>query len=231
MSDSRVTVYLLAENRLLREALSGILGKKSDVRVVGSNAFGESTDRQISELKPQILLSDGMILIPSRLILLSKLQSQLKRLRVILVGMEAERGLFLSAVRSRVCGYVLKDASAGEVYSAVQSVAKGEAVCPSLLLQWLFEAAADVPDHVPRLLATRKLGLTLRQQQLILLIGRGLTNKEIASHLNLSEQTIKNHVHRMLQKAGESDRLAIVERYIDLARAREENIGLIAAVK
>jgi len=55
------------------------------------------------------------------------------------------------------------------------------------------------------------LGLTRREQQLVQLIGRGLTNKEIASQLNLSEQTIKNHVHRMLQKLGASDRLAAVE--------------------
>jgi two-component system, NarL family, response regulator DevR len=220
MLDPRATVYVLSDNRLLREALSRILGKKPDLRIVGANAFRESIDKHIAALKPTILLSDGVILATSRCPLLGKLQSQMERPRVILVGMEADRAPFLSAVRSGVYGYVLRDASAAEVYSAVQSVAKGEATCPPQFLQWLFQAVAEVPEVAPHLLGKRRLSFTSRQQQLILLIGRGLTNKEIASQLNLSEQTIKNHVHRMLKKAGESHRLAIVERYAHLADSR-----------
>jgi DNA-binding NarL/FixJ family response regulator len=56
-----------------------------------------------------------------------------------------------------------------------------------------------------------QLGLTRRQQQLVPLLAQGLTNKEIALQLNLSEQTVKNHVHRMLQKVGADDRLSVVE--------------------
>ena len=55
------------------------------------------------------------------------------------------------------------------------------------------------------------LGLSRREQELVGLIQQGLTNKEIASRLNLSEQTVKNHVHRMLRKVGAQDRLSIVE--------------------
>ena len=55
--------------------------------------------------------------------------------------------------------------------------------------------------------------LTRREQQLIPLIGQGLSNKEIANHLSLSEQTIKNHIHRILRKVGVSDRLSVLEAY------------------
>jgi DNA-binding NarL/FixJ family response regulator len=55
------------------------------------------------------------------------------------------------------------------------------------------------------------LGLSRREQELVGLIQQGLTNKEIASRLNLSEQTVKNHVHRILRKVGAQDRLSIVE--------------------
>jgi DNA-binding NarL/FixJ family response regulator len=55
------------------------------------------------------------------------------------------------------------------------------------------------------------LGLTRREQQLVQMIGRGLTNKEISAELNLSENTVKNHVHRMLRKVGANDRLGAVE--------------------
>lgn len=226
MLESRAAVYVLTENRLLREALSRILGKKSDIRIVGTNAPGESTDRNIAKLKPEIVLSDGSILKTSECPLLNKFQAQKQRPRVVMVGMEADRALFLSAVRSRVYGYVLKDASAAEVYSAVQSVAKGQAVCPPQCLQWLFESVAELRDLVAHQPTKRQVGLTLRQRQLIFLIGRGLTNKEIASKLNLSEQTIKNHVHRMMRKAGESHRFAIVERYAGWVRSDGEGFDL-----
>jgi len=55
------------------------------------------------------------------------------------------------------------------------------------------------------------LGLTNREQQLVVLIGKGLTNKEIACQLQLAEQTVRNHVHRMLRKVGANNRLAVVE--------------------
>jgi DNA-binding NarL/FixJ family response regulator len=55
------------------------------------------------------------------------------------------------------------------------------------------------------------LGLTHREQQLVFLLGRGMTNKEIASQLQLAEQTVRNHVHHMLRKLGATDRLAVVE--------------------
>jgi DNA-binding NarL/FixJ family response regulator len=62
------------------------------------------------------------------------------------------------------------------------------------------------------------MGLTRREQQLVPLIAQGFTNKEIASYLHLSEQTVKNHIHRILQRIGASDRLAVVE------MVREQNL-------
>jgi DNA-binding NarL/FixJ family response regulator len=56
-----------------------------------------------------------------------------------------------------------------------------------------------------------ELGLTRRQQQVIPLISRGLTNKEIGSHLNISEQTVKNHIHNIMQRLGANDRLQVVD--------------------
>ncbi len=64
---------------------------------------------------------------------------------------------------------------------------------------------------MPSIQVRGRLGLTRREQQLIPLIAQGLTNKEIAMHFRISEQTVKNHVHRMLQKVGASDRLAVVD--------------------
>jgi DNA-binding NarL/FixJ family response regulator len=128
-----------------------------------------------------------------------------------MIGMDADPETFLRGVREGVVGYILKDASALEVATAVRSVANDEAVCPPSLCLVLFEQVAKQNSHPASFVIRHNLGLTRREQQLVEMISHGLTNKEIASQLNLSEQTIKNHVHRMLRKIGASNRLTAVE--------------------
>jgi len=92
-----------------------------------------------------------------------------------------------------------------------RAVAAGEAVCPATLSLALFRWVAGQKAGPPGFHLKNRLGLSRREQQLVGLIRQGLTNKEMASRLNLSEQTVKNHVHRMLRKVGAPDRLSIVE--------------------
>jgi len=212
-----VQVFILAENRLLREALARILNKKTDIRVVGASAFTPDIVRHISEAAPDVLLSDSAAVILSELRLISEVRSAIPGLKVVMIGMDAERDLFLRGVRDGIVGYVLKDASAVEVAAAVRSVANGEAVCPTSLCLALFQHVAKQSPEATHFIVKHNLGLTRREQQLVQMIGRGLTNKEIAGQLNLSEQTVKNHIHRMLRKLGASDRFAAV----DLCRLRD----------
>jgi len=207
-----VRVFILAENRLLREALARILNKKSDIRVVGSSAFTPDMVQQIASTAPHVLLSDSATVALSELHLVPEVRAAVPGLKVVMVGMEAERGTFLKAVRDGIVGYVLKEASAMEVAACVRSVANGEAVCPPTLCMALFEQLANPTPQPATFVFKHELGLTRREQQLVQMISRGLTNKEIASQLNLSEQTVKNHIHRMLRKLGASDRLGAVER-------------------
>jgi DNA-binding NarL/FixJ family response regulator len=166
---------------------------------------------QVVEAAPDVLLSDSTAAALPDLRLIPEVRAAVPGLKVVMIGMEASRDSFLQAIRDGVVGYMLKDASALEVASAVRAVANDQAVCPPDLCLTLFQYVAAERSHVTSFRLKHNLGLTRREQQLVQLIGRGLTNKEIASQLNLSEQTIKNHVHRMLQKLGASDRLAAVE--------------------
>lgn len=130
--------------------------------------------------------------------------------KVLLVCMEEDEKLLFRAIRAGVLGFIPKDASAMDVVAAVRSLARGEAVCPARLCKFLFDFVAAQAMELSDANVKVRLGLTRREQQLIPLIGRGLTNKEIASQLNLSEQTIKNHVHRILHKVGVESRLGIM---------------------
>jgi DNA-binding NarL/FixJ family response regulator len=206
-----IQVYILAENRLLREALARILNKKADITVVGSSAFGSTVVEQMRAAAPDVLLSDSAALALSDLRLLQEVRRVLPQTKVVMIGMEADSDIFLRAVRDGVVGYMLKDASALEVATAVRSAANGEAICPAGLCLDLFAAYAKQSFQPRPFVLRRNLGLTRREQQLIQMIGRGSTNKEIALELGLSEQTIKNHVHRILQKVGADDRMTMVE--------------------
>lgn len=213
MQDVKFQIYLLAENRLFREALTRILNKKGDIRVVEAAPLSPDTAARIADFKPDLLLADSTFLSSSESNLIVRLRKLLSNLRLVMIGMDSDPDLFLHAVREGAQGYVLKDASAAEVAAAVRTVINREAVCPPSMVSILFETVAQSQRAFPSAQVQRRLGFSRREQQLILMISEGLTNKEIATRLGLSQQTVKNHVHRMLRKAGASDRLNIVERW------------------
>jgi len=215
MSDatpSPTTIFLLAENRLLREALVRILAKKPDVTVVRAMAFDSAALDELVACKAEVVLLDSPSLAFSGPHLATSIRRLLPSARIVMIGMERDEATFLRAVREGVMGYALKDASAMEIVSAIRGVAAGEAVCPPCFSRAIFQCAAQQLAVVPELTGFQPNGLSRREQQLVSLIRLGLTNKEIAARLNLSERTVKNHVHRIFRKVGVRDRMAVVER-------------------
>jgi len=206
-----IDVFLLAENRLLREALARILDKKNDIRVVAAVAFDTKVAERVSELCPQILAVDSSVFAYAGLEAVASIRRVVPNIKILMIGMDGDRETFLRCVNAGVSGYVLREASANEVAAAVQSVAYDGAVCPRQLCAALFEQIAAPSSQFRLYRGKSKLGLTRREQQLVMMISHGLSNKEIANQLNLSEQTVKNHIHRMLRKLGASDRLSAVE--------------------
>ena len=214
-------VYILSDNRLFRESLARICSKKSDIEVISTHQLGLNALEEVSNSGTDILLLDSAPFLASVASDLARQRAEGRCVKILLVGMEDDGMLFLQSVRCGVSGYVPKEASAMDVVAAVRSVAQGEAVCPPRLCKFLFDLVARQPAETLRRRMTLDLGLTRREQELIPLIDRGLTNKEIASQLYLSEQTIKNHVHRILRKVGVVNRLSVSE----ACRVREPRLS------
>jgi len=166
---------------------------------------------QIVRSKADVVLMDTTTTPAFNLQLVYAIGRSRPGVQVVLIGMDENESIFLDAVRAGVAGYLLKDASAMDVIAAIRVVSQGEVVCPPRLCRALFRYLAQQEPYAVRNKALKDLGLTRRQLELVPMIARGLTNKEIASHLNLSEQTIKNHIHRLLQKVGAEDRLEVAE--------------------
>jgi DNA-binding NarL/FixJ family response regulator len=206
----RIKVVLLVGNRLLCEALNRILRKRSDVLVTNQSLELSNLPVLITKSESDVVLLDSAsasVLSRQRV---TRIRDLNPNAQVLMVGMDVDESAFLRAVRAGVSGYLLNDASAADVIAAIRAVARGEAVCPAQLCKVLFDTVARPREFIP---SVRNIGLRLtrRQQELLPMIARGLTNKEIASDLNLSEQTVKNHIHRMLRKMGANDRLQVTE--------------------
>jgi DNA-binding NarL/FixJ family response regulator len=207
---SSIRVFLLIENRLLREALFRLFHKRSEILIVGQDGQADAEACRLPDTPCDVLVIDSCKVnwLAANIVAESGWQAAL---RVILIGMESDEGQFMSAVRCGVMGYLLKDASASDVVAAVRAVFRGEAVCPPQLCAPLFHFAAQASKEMTAHSIRSRPDLTLRQQQLVSLVAKGLTNKEIASLLNLSEFTVRNHIHRILKQVDAGTRSEAVE--------------------
>jgi DNA-binding NarL/FixJ family response regulator len=123
--------------------------------------------------------------------------------------MNEDPDVFLEAVYLGICGYLLKEASAAEIVAAVHAAVRDEATCPprlcmSLIRHLCKKRAEKLAPALPQN-GDRKV-LTPRQLQLIRLVANGLTNKEIAANLNLSQFTVKNHLRRVMRQVEAASR-------------------------
>jgi DNA-binding NarL/FixJ family response regulator len=204
--EGKTSVLILSGNRLLRESIAHVLCNKKDFQVTAR----EPSD---SVLEPDPSSTTDVCVSDSLQCLIDRAQDHDETggrdAGWVLVAMSDDPRQFLKAVSHGVLGYVLQEASAADVVAAVRGVAGGEAVCPPRLARVLFDFIASQKNDLHLARARKKFRLTRREQQLVPLVGRGLTNKEIAAELSVSEQTIKSHIHRILRKMGVEDRFAI----------------------
>lgn len=206
----RIKVLLLVGNHLLCKSLGRIIQQKPDILVIRQSAELSDIALLIAKLESDVVLLDSVGASALSRQCIGRMQDLNPSTQILMIGMDADESAFLRAVRAGASGYLLHEASAADVVAAIRAVARREAVCPPQFCRALFDVVAGVRGFTPRI---RKMGprLTRRQQELLPMVARGLTNKEIASHLNLSEQTIKNHIHRMLRRMGANDRLEAIE--------------------
>ncbi len=196
------TVFIVAANRFFRESLAGLLKNAGDVSVLGAHEYSTPTLQHIADLHPNII-----VLSPdwrdTEFHATRTIRDAVPKAKVLMITMDNDEEVFFKAVRAGALGYLLKDASAEEIVTAVRKLSEDSVFCPNGLERVLF-------DYVATGSATHA-ELTQRERQLITLIGQGMTNKEIAARLHLSEQTVKNHVHRMLRKTGSTSRSRLTQ--------------------
>ncbi len=201
-----ISVAVVDDNRLVREALAAMLGGVADLHVVATSVAEPAF---MERVKPDVLLLDIGLGDDDSLNVAAALNKRFPATKIIVMDLIPMNDDIVQFVNAGVCGFVLKDATFDEFVATVRSVAAGDKVLPPRLTQSLFtqiarsvEAAA--PPHV-----LEDVRMTRREREVIELIGEGLSNKEIAQRLNIASHTVKSHVRNVMEKLALHTRLQI----------------------
>ena len=211
MRQHEIRLFIVSGNRLLREVLGRLFKARARISVTISEHLNSEAARLIVSMNVDVLLLDTAKPLIDEQEYVQAMRDDLPSLRIILMGMEQDDLLFLEAAKHGAVGYLLRDASASDIVAAVRAVAQDAAVIPPQFSRTLLEYVAHRVRTESSAIVQVPFPLTRRERQLVPLIARGLTNKEIAAHFNLAEQTIKNHIHRLCNKVGAEGRINLLE--------------------
>jgi DNA-binding NarL/FixJ family response regulator len=210
---SKIRVCISAQNQLVREALRRVLSKLDHVQVVAGPPEGPPGWIGWAKERVHVAVLFSRDRLQADLDQIESIREHATGVKILFVGSAKEDAEFLQYVRAGISGYLWREASAEDIAQGILNVQAGRAVCPGELCAALFRFFEDAEPRLPFGSPTQRLGLTRREQQIVPLIAKGFTNKEIANHFCLSEQTVKNHLYRMKHKIGAEDRLSIVQKF------------------
>ena len=206
MSDSSHTdpirVLVVDDHLVVREGLQHLLGAVHGFEVVGAAADGDEAVRLAGTLQPDVVLLDLGLPGMSGLDVISELVREGQRPSILVLTVHEDEGMVLEAITRGASGYVLKQATREELFSALRKVAEGGRYFDSIVAEALLSARTKAP--------TTDDYLTAREIQTLELVAAGCTNREIASRLFVSPDTVKAHLSEVFRKLGARDRTEAV---------------------
>ena len=208
----KIKILLIEDNRLLRDGISEILKKQSDMQVVATVGNGENILQLVKKQKPNILLVDLGLRNKNSLQLVKLVKKNFNDIKIIVMDFVPLQTDIYEFVKAGVSGFMLKDIDVTEFLITIRSVFQGSNVLPKNLTGSLF---SQIVEHAVN--GSKKeeiidsVRMTKRERQVISLIAEGHTNKEIAQKLHLSTYTVKSHVHNILEKLALSTRVQIAK--------------------
>jgi DNA-binding NarL/FixJ family response regulator len=214
-----IRVLIADDHAVFRRGLEEVFATEPDIEVVGEATDGVQVVERVGQLNPDVVLMDVKMPGGGGIEATRQIRSQYPNVKIVmLTGSEDEDDLF-AAVRAGANGYVLKEVSIEEIANAVRAVARGlspiaPALTPKLLSEFnsLSRRVAEQQGIAPR--------LSPREIEVLRLVAKGMSNKEIAAELIIAENTVKNHVRNILDKLGlrtrmEAGMYAVREKLVD----------------
>ncbi len=212
-----IRVVVADDQTAVREGLVLLLDLLDDVEVVGAAADGEEAVRLVDEHGADVVLMDLRMPRLDGVAATRRIRADHPATQVVVLTTYAEDADILTALGAGALGYLTKDAGRVQIAQAIRAAAAGQAVLDPAVQQRLLAAASGgsaASGSAPvsgSPTGTAPDGLTPREVDVLRLIAAGLSNREIASRLFLSEATVKSHINRLFAKTGVRDRAQAVQ--------------------
>ena len=201
-----IRVVIVCSNRLLRESLAHELSQQAGITVIHSVDKAADLFDGISEPPPNVIITDFLSLKRDRPLDNRRVPRPYFESRLLVIGLNELQSEFLECIEAGALGCLSLDASLDDLHNQIRTIAAGGSLCSPEVTKFLFTKINENALERERLQAMNPTPLTRREREMMGLIEQGLSNKEIAEHLNIELQTVKNHVHNILEKLQVNNR-------------------------
>ena len=196
-----ITVFLLDDYELVRRGIRTLLESEGDIVVIGESGLAAEAAARIPALRPQVALLDGRLPDGTGVDVCRKVRSVDPSIAVLILTTYDDDDALFAAIMAGASGFVLKQVNGGDLVQAVRHVAAGRCLLDPEVTARVLARLRDGPSKDP---LTQH--LTAQEEQILELVGEGLTNRQIAERLVLAEKTVKNYVSILLGKMGVESR-------------------------
>jgi DNA-binding NarL/FixJ family response regulator len=202
-----IRVLLVDDQALFREGLETLLSVHSDIQVVGQASNGREALKVAAQVQPDVVLMDVRMPVLDGVRATRLLKEAQPQCRVIVLTTFDDDEYIFDALRTGAVGYLLKDVPSARLVEAIRATARGESILQPSVAAKVIAEFTRVSSLVPAAQMEQLVEpLSERELEILALIARGASNKEIAGQLFIAEGTVKNHVTHILGKLGVRDR-------------------------
>jgi DNA-binding NarL/FixJ family response regulator len=196
-----IRIFLLDDHEVVRRGIRELLETEPGFEVVGESASAAEATRRIPALRPHVAILDGRLPDGSGIDVCREVRSQDPSIAALILTSYDDDDALFAAIMAGAAGYVLKQVRGDDLIDMIRRVAAGQSTLDPSVTAQVLERLRNGPPVDKELEA-----LTEQEQRILELIGKGLTNRQIASELFLAEKTVKNYVSSLLAKLGLSSR-------------------------
>ncbi|HLX13253.1 MAG TPA: response regulator transcription factor [Bacteroidota bacterium] len=219
---NKIKLLLIEDNRLLRSGILAMLKGHADIKAAAGHENGDNGASNLRDFAPDIVLIDVGPRTIANFHRISVIKEESPAAKIIVMDIAPSEGDILHFVQAGVTGFILKKATLHDFLATIRSVAGGESVLPPLLNASLFIQIIEQNGNGGTPKTDMPVRMTVREREVIGLIGEGLSNKAIGARLHIATYTVKSHVHNIMEKLTLHTRLEVATfGYTDGTGAKE----------